>query len=62
MGIGDSMAAIVGSKFGRFKYYKSNRTVEGSIAFIIFSTLAGYLMTGKINNWILGGIVEAYTS
>lgn len=56
------MAAIIGSKFGRFKYYKSNRTIEGSIAFIIFCTLAGYLMNGKINNWILGGIVEAYTS
>lgn len=36
--VGDSFAAAVGSSIGRFKIYGTNKTYEGSMAFI-FTTL-----------------------
>uniref|UniRef100_A0A158Q707 dolichol kinase n=1 Tax=Elaeophora elaphi TaxID=1147741 RepID=A0A158Q707_9BILA len=35
VGVGDSLSAIVGSRYGRLNWRKSRKTVEGSIAFVI---------------------------
>merc|ERR1712154_1574 len=41
LGIGDAMAAIIGSKLGRLKWPNSNKTFEGTVAGIL-STLLLY--------------------
>lgn len=41
LGLCDSIASIVGKKWGQFKYKGSNKTVEGSIGFFI-SSFVGY--------------------
>lgn len=40
LGIGDSMASIVGKKLGRFKWPNSNKTVEGTLAFIVCTSIS----------------------
>lgn len=35
VGVGDSFSAIIGSRFGRFHWPRSQKTVEGSVAFVI---------------------------
>ena len=39
-GVGDTMGAVIGSKFGRWKWPASNRTVEGSLAMFMSLLLA----------------------
>lgn len=40
LGIGDAVASIIGKRFGRIKYFGSNKTVEGSLGFFV-TNLAG---------------------
>lgn len=63
LGIGDSIAAIVGSSVGRLTLPRSSRTVEGSLGFLASTCLVEYLMTGKVHMviWIVGMALEAYT-
>ncbi|KAJ3394331.1 hypothetical protein HDU92_007023 [Lobulomyces angularis] len=35
LGVGDSMASVFGQKFGRYKWPNSNKTIEGSVAFVL---------------------------
>lgn len=62
LGIGDSFAAIIGSTIGKIKYPNSNRTLEGSFAFLLSSTLAHYLYNGEFKIYLISCIIEAYTA
>ena len=42
MCIGDTVAGLVGRKFGKIKFY--DKTIEGSLAGLIFCLLSGYLV------------------
>lgn len=44
LGVGDSFAAIVGSKFGRVKLFKTNKSLEGMIAFVVSTYLSGVII------------------
>jgi dolichol kinase len=41
IGVGDSMAAIIGSQIGRTRWARNNRTMEGSLA-MLFSTILAF--------------------
>ena len=49
-GVGDTMGAVIGSKFGRWKWPASNRTVEGSLAMFMSLLLASMFIM-----FIVGG-------
>ncbi|XP_030385369.1 dolichol kinase [Scaptodrosophila lebanonensis] len=74
VGVGDTAASVVGSKLGRIKWGKSNRSVEGTIAFVVSVLLATLLLqlTGFLPmtqaKWFATvfaalntGLVEAFT-
>lgn len=42
MSLGDSIAGLVGRKFGKIKFY--NKTIEGTVAGLIVCLLSGYLI------------------
>ena len=42
MSLGDTIAGLVGRKFGKMKFY--NKTIEGSLAGLIVCLLSGYLV------------------
>jgi glycerol-3-phosphate acyltransferase PlsY len=42
MSLGDTMAGLVGRKFGKIKFY--NKTIEGTVAGLIVCLLSGYLI------------------
>ena len=42
MSLGDSIAGLVGRKFGKVKFY--NKTIEGTVAGLIVCLLSGYLI------------------
>jgi dolichol kinase len=73
IGLGDSMASIVGRKFGSLKWKGSNKSVQGTIAFVVatFASIVAvdhYMSTGlytPITNWenvfvtaLLTGVLE----
>lgn len=78
LGVGDSMASIIGRKWGNVKWKGSNKSVQGSIAFIVSSFAAFYAidayMTSQpgytpISNWenilvttIITGVLEGSSS
>ncbi|MBW0478914.1 hypothetical protein O181_018629 [Austropuccinia psidii MF-1] len=73
LGVGDSIASIVGKKYGRMKYNQSNKTVEGSIGFVISVISVAILlrMAGLVDKFsilkysagmFLTGLLEAYTN
>ncbi|KAK5982491.1 Phosphatidate cytidylyltransferase [Trichostrongylus colubriformis] len=45
VGVGDSMAAIIGSKFGKTKWPRRNKTVEGSVAMAV--SIAVFLVLAR---------------
>ena len=42
MSLGDTIAGLVGRKFGKIKFY--NKTIEGTLAGLIVCLLSGYLV------------------
>lgn len=74
IGVGDTFASVIGQKFGSFKWKGSNKSVQGTVAFIFSSLLAaavvdhlnkGNAQYTSIGNWenflvaiILGGVLE----
>lgn len=44
LGVGDSMASIVGKRFGRIRWAASPKTVEGTVAFVLSMVLAAVLL------------------
>ncbi|KAJ1516378.1 hypothetical protein HMI54_009702 [Coelomomyces lativittatus] len=67
LGIGDTFASIVGSSFGRHRWFQSQKTVEGSLGFF-FSSLFVYLILGEalsinlILSVLLTAIIEAVST
>ncbi|CAD8142022.1 unnamed protein product [Paramecium pentaurelia] len=61
LGVGDSFAAIIGSKFGKLKY-QNQRSIEGTISFILGCSIANYFLNGNIQLWIIAAAIEAYTA
>ncbi|XP_014226576.1 dolichol kinase isoform X1 [Trichogramma pretiosum] len=73
IGIGDSAASFVGSRWGKHRYINSSKSFEGTYAcaisqyiFIVALALCGYVNTGPllvriICSTILVSILEAYT-
>ncbi|CAG8530412.1 1392_t:CDS:10 [Diversispora eburnea] len=45
LGIGDAMASIIGRRYGRHRWPGTSKTVEGSIAFILFQLFGAYIVT-----------------
>ncbi|CCH62817.1 hypothetical protein TBLA_0I01580 [Henningerozyma blattae CBS 6284] len=44
LGIGDSMASIVGQKIGKIKWPNSKKTIEGTLAFIVCTTITSVFL------------------
>ena len=44
LGVGDSLAAIVGSKYGRIYWPGTHKTIEGSLAAVLGSIFVFYLL------------------
>lgn len=49
LGVGDSLASIVGKKMGRIKWQGTSKTVEGTIAFIVGTTLISFILKYYLN-------------
>jgi len=66
IGIGDSAASIVGSKYGRIKFPGSAKTLEGTLASIlaqvIFIYISYYLSPGVLLSVCLVSFIEAFTN
>lgn len=61
LGIGDSMASLVGVWLGRIRWFETKRTVEGSLAAIlcIMITVAGIVMgMDVVNTTLLDGLLH----
>lgn len=74
LGIGDSVASIVGKRYGTIKWKGGTKSVQGTVAFVI-STLIGFAVVDKfclgdsVENWegvfvscILGGVLEGVST
>ncbi|KAJ6254025.1 dolichol kinase [Anaeramoeba flamelloides] len=67
IGIGDSIASIVGKKIGKIRWYKTPKTVEGTLSAIIACTLFSMLILNDYNLlklffvWSLLFLLEAFT-
>ncbi|GBB91361.1 hypothetical protein RclHR1_01860015 [Rhizophagus clarus] len=44
LGLGDSMASIIGKRYGRNRWPKSCKTIEGSIAFFVFLFFGAFIL------------------
>ncbi|RGB31210.1 hypothetical protein C1646_709502 [Rhizophagus diaphanus] len=44
LGLGDSMASIIGKRYGRNRWPKSCKTIEGSIAFFVFLFIGAFIL------------------
>lgn len=76
LGLGDSFASIVGKNFGKTKWRGSNKTLEGSVAYVLatfayFAAVDFYVLpeSQRVNNWenllivsIVSGIAEGTAS
>ncbi|CAG8558088.1 25107_t:CDS:10, partial [Dentiscutata erythropus] len=59
LGLGDAMASIIGKRYGRRRWPGTSKTIEGSIAFIIFHLLGAFAVTRLWpRNNLLPGIEE----
>ncbi|CAG8677346.1 2559_t:CDS:10, partial [Gigaspora rosea] len=59
LGLGDAMASIIGKRYGRKRWPGTTKTIEGSIAFIIFHLLGAFVVTRLWSkNNLLPGIEE----
>lgn len=56
LGVGDTFASVIGKKFGTFKWKGSNKSVQGTIAFIVSVLLctygADYYLTQNNTNYL----------
>ncbi len=63
LGIGDALAAIIGSKYGQIKWPNSNKTFEGTLAAIISSLLLYILMfINIIDTQMIFNLVQVITA
>lgn len=68
LGVGDAMAAVIGKTYGRIRWGKNRRTVEGSMAMWMSMITAGSFLVTR-DQWsllleatTLATILEAYTT
>ncbi|MFH1713415.1 MAG: CTP--2,3-di-O-geranylgeranyl-sn-glycero-1-phosphate cytidyltransferase [Candidatus Jacksonbacteria bacterium] len=67
--LGDIFAALIGKKWGRFRFIFSNKTLEGTLAGFGANIFAGYFFLNSLNNfWLIllamaatASIVEVFT-
>lgn len=66
LGVGDSMGALVGRKFGRIRWGYRNRSVEGSLAMFVSLFVACSLESPHIASWLPSVLfvtaLEAFTT
>lgn len=75
LGLGDSMASVIGKNYGTIKWKHGNKSIQGTITFIIVSMIGFYLINQilssnqQIQNWenvfiscLLGGILEGVST
>lgn len=70
LGVGDSTASIIGKRYGKFRWPDSDKTIEGTFAFILTTFVTGYICKQylgyfeylTVGNWllvcILSGVLE----
>lgn len=70
LGVGDSTASIIGKRYGEFRWPDSNKTIEGTFAFILTTFVTGYICKQylgyfehlTVGNWLLvctlSGVLE----
>lgn len=72
LGVGDTMSSVIGSRYGSHKWIGTNKTVEGTSAFIfgslMFVTILNYVHLCSVHNWVnvilavvLTSLLEAFT-
>ncbi len=49
LGVGDSLASIVGKKVGRMHWKGTNKTIEGTVAFIVGTTFISWILQRYFN-------------
>jgi len=65
LSVGDAASTIIGRAFGKHKVHGKKKSIEGTIAFVIFAVPAAYLFLQNI--WlvlafsVLGAIVELFS-
>jgi glycerol-3-phosphate acyltransferase PlsY len=42
--LGDAVSAIVGQRYGRVKFFKGKKSLEGSISFLVICIIVGLLL------------------
>lgn len=62
LGLGDSIASIIGKRFGRIKYSGCNKTLEGSLGFLGTNLGAFYYLTEYLNLPAINGEVLFVTN
>ena len=73
LGVGDTIASIVGSRFGSSKWPGTDKTMEGTCAAVVFQLVTMGILTSSVTvhytSWIgiliavvLTSIVEAFTT
>ncbi|GAB5591378.1 dolichol kinase [Umbelopsis nana] len=78
LGFGDAMASIIGKRFGRIRWFRSHKTIEGTLAFVlsvlfgsglILYTMSPLSLSFDINTWIwytivvsMTGLMEAFST
>ena len=50
LGVGDTVASVVGKSIGRLKWSQSNKTIEGTVAFVLASSFAYRFLYLAVSN------------
>jgi len=61
MSIGDPSAALSGCAFGKTRFGKSGKTLEGSAAMFLVCLIIGYAITGGVVMAVTGAVAGAIT-
>jgi dolichol kinase len=66
LGVGDAMAAVIGKTYGRFRWGRNRRTLEGSVAMWISMIVGGGLVVDQwsllLEATTLATLLEAFTT
>ncbi len=61
MSIGDPSAALAGKPFGKTRFGKSGKTLEGSASMFLVCLIIGYAITGAVVMAVTGAVAGAIT-
>ena len=67
LGIGDSAASIIGIRYGTIKWPNTNKTVEGTLAFIVSVLFCYWVVCGSVHipvvlATVLTGLLEGFST